>query len=155
MPVVLYGCENWSLTLKEERRLRVFKNRVLRIFGPKKDEVTREWIKVHNEELNDLNSSPNIVRVIKSKRMRGARHVHVWGRREACTGFWWGKPEGKRPLRRPWRRWEVNIEMDLPVMGSGAMNWIDLALGRDRCWALVTAVMNLRVPRNAGNFLTS
>jgi hypothetical protein len=76
LPVVLYWCETWSLTLKEERRLRVFENRVLRkIFGPKRDEVTGEWRKLHNEELNDLYSSPTIVRVIKSRIMRWAGHV--------------------------------------------------------------------------------
>ena len=76
LPVVLYGCETWSLTLREEHRLRVFENRALRgIFGPKRDGVTGEWRKLHNEELNDLYSSPNIVRVIKSRRMRWAGHV--------------------------------------------------------------------------------
>jgi hypothetical protein len=85
--IVLYGCETWSLTLREERTLRVFENRVLRrIFGPKSDQVTREWRKLHNEELNDLYSFPNIVRVVKSKRMRWAGHVAHMGRNEGCTG---------------------------------------------------------------------
>src|SRR5215469_14164870 len=88
LPVVLYGCETWSLTKKEERRLSVFENRVLwRVFGPKRDEVTGEWRKLHNEELRDLHSLPNIVRVVKSRRMRWAGHVAVWGRVEVCTGF--------------------------------------------------------------------
>jgi hypothetical protein len=89
LPVVLYGCENWSLTLREERRLRVFENRVLRtVFGPKRDGVTGEWRKIHNEELNDLYSLPSIVRVVKSRRMRWAGHVERMGRREGCTGCW-------------------------------------------------------------------
>ena len=91
MPVVLYGCETWSLTLRVERRLGVFENRVLkRIFGPKRVEVTGEWRKVHNEELNDLYSSPIIVRVIKSRRIRWAGNVAPMEERrgEAYTGFW-------------------------------------------------------------------
>jgi hypothetical protein len=91
LPVVLYGCETWSLTLNEERRLMVFENRVLRkIFGPKKDEATGVWRKIHNEELHDLYSSPNIVRVIKSKRIRWAGHVARMGEGRGVTEFWWG-----------------------------------------------------------------
>ena len=87
MPVVLYGCETWSLTLREERRLRLFEDRVLgRIFGSKRDEVTGEWRKLHNEELNNLYSSPNIVRVIKPRRMRWAGHVARMGER-CVQGF--------------------------------------------------------------------
>ena len=91
LPFVLYGCETWSLTLREECRLRAFENRVLmRIFGPKSDEVTRKWRKLHNEELNDLYCSPNIVLVIKSTGIIWAGHVARRGRGEACTGFRWG-----------------------------------------------------------------
>jgi len=79
LPVVLYGCETWSLTLREERSLRLFEKRVLRIFGPKRDEVTGEWRKLHNEELDDLYASPNIVRLIKSRRMRLAKRVARMG----------------------------------------------------------------------------
>ena len=88
LPVVLYGSETWSLTLREERRLREFENRVLRrVFQPKRDEVTGEWRKLHNEEPSDLYSLPNIVRVVKSRRMRWAGHVARMGRGELCTGF--------------------------------------------------------------------
>jgi hypothetical protein len=87
----LYECETWSLTLREEQRLRVSENRVLRrLFGPKRDEVTGEWRRLHNDELNDLYSSPNIIRVIKSRIMRWARHVARIGKREVNTGFWRG-----------------------------------------------------------------
>jgi len=87
--LVFYECKTWSLTLREELRLRVFENRVLiRIFWPKRDEVTGEWRKLHNEELNDLYCLPNIVRVIKSRRMRWMGHVARMGRGEAYTGFW-------------------------------------------------------------------
>jgi hypothetical protein len=90
LPVVLYGCETWSLTLKDEHRLRVFENRVLRrIFGPKRDGVTGEWRRLHNEELNDLYSSPNIIRVIKSRRNSWTAHVARMGDWEVHTGFWW------------------------------------------------------------------
>jgi len=101
----LYGCETWSLTWKVECRLRVFENRVLRrIFGPDRDEVTREWRKLHNEELNDLYSSPNIVRVIKSRRMRWVGHVAHMGERRGIYRVLVGKPEGKRPHGRPRHR---------------------------------------------------
>jgi hypothetical protein len=110
MPVVLYGCKTWSLTLREKRRLKMFENRVLRrIFGPKKGEGTGEWRKLHNEELNDLYSSPNIIWVIKSRRMRWAGHVARRGEKKGIYRGLVGKPEGKRPLGRPRRRWEDNI----------------------------------------------
>ena len=100
LPVVLYGCETWSLTLWEEHRLRVFENRVLRrIFGP-----TGEWRKLHNEELNDLYSSPNIVRLIKSRRLRWTGHVPRMEEGRGVHKILVGKPEGKRPLGRPRRR---------------------------------------------------
>ena len=143
----LITCCTWSVTLREERRLRVFENRVLRIiFGPRRGEVTREWRKVHNEELNDLYCSPITVRVIKSRRMRWAGHVARMGERKGVYRILVGKPEGKRPLGRPRRRWEDNIKIDIQEAGCGGMDWIELAQDRDRCRALVNMVMNLRVP---------
>ena len=98
MPVVLYGCETWSLTLREQRRLRVFENRVLRrVFGPKGDEVIGDWRKLHNEELHDLYPLPNIVRVVISRRMRWAGHVARMGERRGVHRVLVGKPEGKKP----------------------------------------------------------
>ena len=147
LPVILYGCESWSLTLREERRLRVFENGVLRrIFGTKRDEVTGEWRKLHNEELKGLYSSPNIVRVIKSRRMRWAGHVARMGEGIEVYRVLVGKPEGKRPLGRPRHRWEDNIRMDLLENGLGYDDWIGLAHDRDRWRALVSAVRNNRVP---------
>jgi hypothetical protein len=106
LPVVSYGCETWSLTLRVECRFRVFENSVLRkVYGPKRDEVTREWRKLHNEELNDLYSSPNTVRVIKSGRMKWEGHVACMGERRGVYRVLVGKPEGKRLLGRPRRRW--------------------------------------------------
>ena len=97
--MVLYGCETWSLTLREERKLRVFENRVLRrVFEPKRDEVTGEWRKLHNEELNELYSLPNVVRVVKSRRMRWAGHVARMGEDRGAHRMLVGKPEGKRSL---------------------------------------------------------
>ena len=116
-----------------------------RIFGPKRDEVTGKWRKLHNAELNNMYCSPNIVRVIKSRRMRWAGHVARIGERRGNTGFLVGKPEGKRPVGRPSRRWENNIKLDLQEVGCSGMDWIDLAEDRDRWWTLVNAAMNLRV----------
>jgi len=114
LPVVLYGYDTWSLTLREERKLRVFENMVLRgIFGPRRDEVTGEWRRLYNEELNDLYCSPNIVRVIKSRRIKWVGHVARMGEERGVCSVLVGKPEGSRPLGRPRRRWVDNIRMDL------------------------------------------
>jgi hypothetical protein len=148
LPVVLYGCETWSLTLREEHRLRVFENRVLRgIFGPKRDEVTGEWRRLHNEELYDLYFSQNIIRVIKSGKMRWVGHVARMCERRGAYRILVGRPEGRRPLGRPRRRWEDNNKIDLQEvgLGGGGMDWIDMAQDRDRWRALVNAVMNLWV----------
>jgi len=118
LPIFLCGCHNWSLTWREERNLRVFENMVLRrMFGPRGDEVTGKWRRLHNQELNDLYSSPSIVRVIKSRRMRWAGHVARMGKERGAYKFLVGKPEGKRPLGRPRRRWVNNISMDLQELG--------------------------------------
>jgi len=147
LPVVLYGCKTWSLTLREERKLRVFESMVLRrIFGPRRDEVTGEWRRLHNEELNDLYSSPNIVWVIKSRRMRWTGHVARMGEERGVYRVLVGKPEGNRPLGRPRRRWVDNIKMDLQEVGCGYMDWIGLAQDRERWRTLVSAAMNLRFP---------
>ena len=125
------------------------------MFGPRRDEVTREWRKLHNEELNDLYSSPNIVRVIKSRRMRWAGNVARMGEERGLYRVLVGKPEGTRPLGRPRRRWVDNIRIDLQEVGCGHVDWIGLAQDRDRWRTLVSALMNLRVPWNVGNFLTN
>jgi len=114
--------------LREERKLRVFEKMVLRrIIEPRRDEVTGEWRRLHNEELNDLYCSPNIVRVIKSKRMRWAGHVARMGVERGVCRVLVGKPEGRRPLGRLWRRWVDNNRMDLQEVGCGYMDWIGLA----------------------------
>jgi hypothetical protein len=111
----------------EEHRLRVFENRALRkIFGPKMEEEG-SWRKLHNDELHGLYSSPNIVRVIKSRRMRWAGHVAHMGEGRGVYRFLVGRPEGKRPLGRPRRRWEYNIKMNLREIGIDGANWIQLA----------------------------
>jgi hypothetical protein len=118
LPAVLYGCETWSLTLREEQRLRLLENRVLRrMYGPKRDEVTGEWRRLDNKELNDLYSSPNIIQVIKSRRMRWARHVACIGEKRGAYKILVGRPEGRRPLGRPRSRWVDNIKMDLQDVG--------------------------------------
>ena len=145
---VMYGklYETWSLTLREERRLRVLR----RVFEPKRNEVTGEWRKLHNEELSNLYSLPNIVRVVKSRRMRWAGHVARMGEGRGVHRVLVGKPEGKRPLGRPRCRWEDSIKMDLQEVGGGCVDWMELAQDRDRWWALVSTVMNLRVPKMRG-----
>jgi hypothetical protein len=125
----------------------VFEKRVLRRkFGGKRDEVTGEWRKLHNEELNYFYPSPNIVGVIKSRGMRWEGNVARMSERRGVYRCLMGKPEGKSQLGRPRRRWEDNIKIDLQEVECGGMDWIELALARDRCRALVSAVMNLRVP---------
>jgi hypothetical protein len=132
--------------LREERRLRVLENRVLRrVFGPKRDKVTGEWRKLHNEELNDLYSLPNIVRVVKSRRMRWAGHVARMGEDSDVHRALVGKPEGKRTLGRPRRRWEDKIKMYLQYVGGSRGEWMELAQDRDSWWVLVGTVRDFRV----------
>ena len=135
-----------NVTLREERTLRVFENRVLRrVFGSKRDEVTGEWRKLHNKNLRDLYSLPNIVRVVKSRRMRWVGHVARMGEGRGVHRVLVREPEGKRPLGKPRPRWEDNIKMDLREMGGGG-DRMELAQYRDTWRALVNSVMNFRVP---------
>jgi hypothetical protein len=145
-PLVLYGCETWSLTVREEHKLRVFENRVLRIFGPKRDGVTLRWRKLHKEEIHHLYPSPSIIRIIKSKRMKWSGHVARMGEQRNVYRLLVGQPEGKRPLGRPRRRSIDNIKMDLLEIGLSVVDWVGLAQDRYRWRALVISVMNLRVP---------
>ena len=133
LSVVLYGCETWSLTLREESKLRVFENRVLRrVFGTKRNEVTGEWRKLHNDLLSDLYSLPNIVRVVKSRRMRWAGHVARMGEGRDVHRVLVGKPEGKRPLGRPRRRWGIILRWIFRkwegVVGTGR-SWLRIGTG--------------------------
>jgi hypothetical protein len=124
----------------------VFENRVLRIFGPKRDRVTGRWRKLHNEKLHNLYSSPSIIRIIKSRRMRWEGHVARMGEKRNVYRLLVGKPEGKRPLGRSRRSWIDNIKMDLLEIGLSVVDRIGLAQDRYRWRALVNSVMNLGVP---------
>jgi hypothetical protein len=130
LPVFLQGCKTLSLTLREEQ-----KTVLRRIFGPKRDEVTGEWTKLHNEKLHDLYSSPSIIGIIKARRMRLAGHVARMGRRGTPIVCWWQS-----------QREGGHIRMDLVEVGWGDMDWLGLAQDRDRLRALVDSVLNLRVP---------
>jgi hypothetical protein len=135
------------VTVREEHKLRVFENRVLRrIFGPKREGVTGRWRKLHNEELHNLYSSPSIIRIIKSRRMRWAGHVAWMGEERNMYRLLVGKSEGKRPLGRPRRRWMDNIKIDLLEIRLNVVDWIGLVQHRYRWRALVNAIMNLQVP---------
>ena len=116
------------------------------VFGPKRDEVTGEWRKLYNGKFSDLYSLLNVVRVVKLRRMRWAGHVARMGEGRGVHRVVVGKPEGKRPLGRPRRRWEDNIKMDLQEVGGSCGDWMELAQDRDRRRALVGTVRNLRVP---------
>jgi hypothetical protein len=144
--LVLYWCQIRSLTLGEEHRLAVFENRVQRrTFVWKRDEVTGGCRKLHNEEFHNLYSSLNIIRMIKSRRMRWVGHVARMGTTGNAYRIFVGKPERKRPLGRPRRMWEDN-KMVLREIELGGMDWIDLAQDRDQWRAVVNTVMNLRDP---------
>jgi hypothetical protein len=143
---IILVLDDIALTLKEEHRLGVFENRVLRrIFGPNRDEMTGEWRKLHNEELHDLYSSPNIIRIIKA-RMRWVGHVTQMQEKRNTYWLLVGKPEGRRPPGRPRCRWLDNIRMDLVEVRWGDVDWIGLAQDRDRWRALVNSVLNFQVP---------
>ncbi|KAJ4450195.1 hypothetical protein ANN_01602 [Periplaneta americana] len=151
LQVVLYGCETWTFTLREEQRLRVFENKVLRkIFGAKRDEVTGEWRKLHNGDLHAFYSSPDIIRNIKSRRLRWAGHVARMGESRNAYRMLVMRPERKIPLGGPRRRREDNTKMDLMEVGYDDRECFNLAQNRDRWRAYVRAAMNLRlaVPLN-------
>jgi hypothetical protein len=136
----------------EERRLRVFENRVLRrIFGPKRDEVTGGWRKLHNEELHNLYSSPSTIRIIKSRSMRWAGHVARMGENRNAYRILLGNPEGKRLLGRPGRKWVDNIKIDVREIGWDGVDWIDMAQDREQWRALVNTVLTFRVHKMLGS----
>jgi hypothetical protein len=137
LPVILHECETWSLTLREEHRLRVFESRVLRkIFGPMRDEVTRQWRRPHNEKLYDIYPSPNIIQVIISRKMRQKGHKAHMGVRTGAYSVLVRGPEGKRSLGRPRCKRKNNIKMSLRAVEWRGLDWIDLAVDRDRKGAL-------------------
>jgi hypothetical protein len=145
--VVLYGCETWSLTVREEYKLRVFENRVLRrIFGQKRDGVTGGWRKLHNEVLHNLYCLSSIIRIIKLMRPRWAGHVPRMGAKRNVYKLLVGKPEGKRPPGRTRRRRIDNIKLNLLEIEFSVVDWIGLAQNRYRWRKLVNSVMNLGVP---------
>jgi len=125
-----------------------------RVFGPKRDEITGEWRTLHNKELREFYSLPNIVRLVKSRRMRWTGNVARMGEGRGVHRVLVGKPEGKRPFGRPRRRWEDTIKKELWEVAGGG-DWVELAQDGDRWRALVNSVMNFLVPKCAGNFLTS
>jgi hypothetical protein len=144
-PVVLYGCEIWPFTIRNEHRLRVFEKRVLRrIFGPKRDEVAGEWRKLHSVELHNLYSSPDIIRQIKSRRMGWADMWHAWERREERNGFWWENPKERDHLEDQGVDGSIGSVWILERLAED-IQWVQLAQDRGRWRALVYMVMNLRV----------
>jgi hypothetical protein len=118
LPLVLYGCETWSLTVREEHKMKALR----RIFGLKRDRLTGGWRKLHNEELHNLYSTPSIIRIIKSRRMRWTGHVARLGEKRNVYKLLVGKPEGKRPLGRPRRTWIYNIKMNLLQIGVNVVD---------------------------------
>jgi hypothetical protein len=142
----MIAIKKFSFQVDGEHRLRVFENRVLRrIFGPKKDEVTGEWRKLHNEQLHNLYSSLDIIRQVKSRRVRRAEHVARMGEERKVYKVLVGKPEGRRLLGRPRHRWEDGVRTELREISLGGVDCIRLAQDRDRWQAVVSAEMNLRV----------
>ncbi|PSN40309.1 hypothetical protein C0J52_18618 [Blattella germanica] len=146
LPVILYGCETWTLTLREEKRFRVFENKVLRkIFGPKRDEETGEWRRLHKTELNYLYGKPDIIRKIKSHRFRWAGHVARMGDERGVRRILEGKLEGKHPVDRRRMKWENNIKHELREVDYTGDDWKALAQDRDVWRNYVRTAMNLRV----------
>jgi hypothetical protein len=146
LPVVLYGHETWYEILREEHRLRVFENRLLKkIYGPKRDEMVRGWRKLINDDPHNIHTSPSIIVMIKSRRMRWTGNVARMRRRGMHIGFWWESQKERGP-KKARHRWVCDTRMDLRKIRWGGMDWIDLAQDGNQCRDLVNAVMNIRVP---------